>query len=361
MNRIILIGNGFDLAHDLETGYKHFIDWFWNGIIEDFRKRNTTSFDNEYISIGHSNYTFEKGYLADYKSFKKYLSSYNLHIKFKKHFFETISEKSLINWVDIEEEYYSALNECLEDKRIVLTKKDPIDALNQDFLEVKELLKNYLLEVDKKSTDSGKIRTNSLIQDSIYSRFNADDFTGVGIEALEQKNLEYPNNILYLNFNYTDTDRLYPRDKKEISDLRIYIHGDLKDDKNPIIFGYGDEIDDQYKQIEKRNDNRYLENIKSIKYLETDNYRRLLNFVNSDSYQIFIMGHSCGVSDRTLLSRLFEHKNCVSIKVFYHKKDDGTDNHSDIVRNISRNFEDKVIMREKVVNKQHSKPLGDLC
>ena len=29
MNRIILIGNGFDLAHGLETGYRDFIDDFW--------------------------------------------------------------------------------------------------------------------------------------------------------------------------------------------------------------------------------------------------------------------------------------------------------------------------------------------
>jgi hypothetical protein len=27
MNRIILIGNGFDVAHDLKTSYKNFIDW----------------------------------------------------------------------------------------------------------------------------------------------------------------------------------------------------------------------------------------------------------------------------------------------------------------------------------------------
>lgn len=29
MNRIILIGNGFDLAHGLKTSYAHFIDWYW--------------------------------------------------------------------------------------------------------------------------------------------------------------------------------------------------------------------------------------------------------------------------------------------------------------------------------------------
>lgn len=28
MNRIILIGNGLDLAHGLPTGYKDFINWY---------------------------------------------------------------------------------------------------------------------------------------------------------------------------------------------------------------------------------------------------------------------------------------------------------------------------------------------
>ena len=29
MNRIVLIGNGFDLAHGLKTSYADFIDWYW--------------------------------------------------------------------------------------------------------------------------------------------------------------------------------------------------------------------------------------------------------------------------------------------------------------------------------------------
>lgn len=29
MNGIVLIGNGFDLAHGLKTSYKNFIDWYW--------------------------------------------------------------------------------------------------------------------------------------------------------------------------------------------------------------------------------------------------------------------------------------------------------------------------------------------
>ena len=35
MNRIILIGNGFDLAHGLKTSYADFIDWYWDKRISD--------------------------------------------------------------------------------------------------------------------------------------------------------------------------------------------------------------------------------------------------------------------------------------------------------------------------------------
>lgn len=175
-----------------------------------------------------------------------------------------------------------------------------------------------------------------------------------------------PDEVLRLSFNYTLTEKLYFDSNKFIRfDWMhpmvidsVHIHGSIhKKDNNPIIFGYGDELDDDYLEIEKLDDNRYLENIKSVKYLDRDNYKRLLEFVNSDQYQIVIMGHSCGNSDRTLLNTLFEHDNCVSIKPYYHKREDGSDNYSDIVRNITRNFNDKQKLRDRVVNKQYCEPL----
>ena len=65
------------------------------------------------------------------------------------------------------------------------------------------------------------------------------------------------------------------------------------------------------------------------------------------------MGHSCGNSDRTLLNTLFEHKNCLSIKPFYYIKEDGSDNYLEMVQNISRNFTDMKLMRDRVVNKTY--------
>lgn len=36
MNRIILIGNGFDLAHGLPTRYEDFINWYWEKRVDSF-------------------------------------------------------------------------------------------------------------------------------------------------------------------------------------------------------------------------------------------------------------------------------------------------------------------------------------
>ena len=45
MNRIIIIGNGFDLAHGLKTKYENFIIWYQKEWVEKLKKcfNNTIS------------------------------------------------------------------------------------------------------------------------------------------------------------------------------------------------------------------------------------------------------------------------------------------------------------------------------
>ncbi len=155
-----------------------------------------------------------------------------------------------------------------------------------------------------------------------------------------------------LNFNYTNTPQKYLRDDSNIN----YIHGKLSSPQS-VIFGYGDELDENYTKLQNLNDNEYLRYIKSIRYLELDNYRNVLRFIESAPFQVCIMGHSCGNSDRTLLNTIFEHKNCISIKPYYYRKEDGTDNYIELIQNISRNFKDMKLMRDRVVNKMYCEPL----
>jgi hypothetical protein len=131
------------------------------------------------------------------------------------------------------------------------------------------------------------------------------------------------------------------------------IHGDL----NNMIFGFGDEMDEDYQLIENIDENEYLEFFKSFQYFQNNNYDQLLSTIDSEKFQVIILGHSCGLSDRVMLNTIFEHENCRSIKIYYHQKEDGTDNYLDVVKNISRHFKDKPSMRRKIVSKELCSPL----
>lgn len=123
MNRIILIGNGFDLAHGLSTNYKHFIEWYWNEWLEKLRETNQNKIDDKLCSFENkSQYTMWNylQYIIDdinnksgYKIARDLLKTnkrVNLIIKPCK-FLENINEAiETKNWVDIENEYYKLLN-----------------------------------------------------------------------------------------------------------------------------------------------------------------------------------------------------------------------------------------------------------
>lgn len=48
MNRIILIGNGFNLAHGLPTRYEDFINWYWEKRVDAFIG-NLTPISEDYL------------------------------------------------------------------------------------------------------------------------------------------------------------------------------------------------------------------------------------------------------------------------------------------------------------------------
>jgi hypothetical protein len=126
MNRIILTGNGFDLAHNLPTSYTHFIDWYWNDwkkklktgkkIIENpllyiENKTDYTVWDmllrsSEYID-SFSGHEFGEKILKSKSAFGQYFSIQPCC--FLQKICQSIETKG---WVDIENEYYKQLVEC---------------------------------------------------------------------------------------------------------------------------------------------------------------------------------------------------------------------------------------------------------
>lgn len=424
MNRLILVGNGFDLAHGLKTSYKDFIDDFWKSSFEEIVRESNigkVNLNNGIIEVSNENYIniprfINKPEIKNYSDFTRELENYFFKHEIINKFFENINDKfNFSNWVDIENEYYQELK-IVDDLNI--------EQLNQNFEIVKKQLENYLSKIKKDFIINSQI--SQLILSSIYLKdlesltknifiekiFNEckiendkliyylknfkkevlrykesspqsrDNYFNKEFDKYDTeykrifKEIIFPKNTLLLNFNYTNTTLEYIDEFNKINGnyedyniSEIHIHGELNNPENPIIFGFGDDVDKKYQEFEDLNDNRYLENFKSIAYLQTDNYKKLLEFIDSEEYQVFIFGHSCGISDRTMLNTIFEHDNCKSIKPFYHRKKDDKgnyivddfgnfiDNYTEIVQNISRNFNDKKKYRDRVVNKTYCEPL----
>lgn len=404
MNRLVLIGNGFDCAHGLKTRYEDFFYWYWEQRFNTIHNEDTKTSEDMLCSMT----------TLDYESW--YMLMFYNHIKLSalngKQLYELLNDKESFSinytpffdrirksievkrWVDIETEYYELLKLYSQSE----DSAPQIEMLNKQLDYLQEKLVEYLRTIE---ISDNQIRTD--IRQKIYAPFNISDFSSEGKQALKDHvvtgvaqdtkiwdaklsqygsicytsgyvssyrekhhdnvllndelpvELLLPNNIMLLNFNYTKTANMYCKNGSIFSVNQI--HGSL-DNPSTIIFGYGDELDDGYNKLKNKNDNECLLNMKQIKYMMADNYDRLESFLESEPFQVYLMGHSCGNSDRTLLNMIFEHRNCASIKPYYYAYDNGGDNYQELTINICRDFvENQKLMRNRMVKKPYCEPL----
>ncbi len=353
VNRLIIIGNGFDIAHGLKSSYQDFI--------HDYCIRVITQLVH---SLAYKDFFLEISAPATFSDASGYVlkltgeQALNQLMKLEQHssgikvlwksdfFFNTLTEVHIKKWVDIEVLYYDHLKDLVSKK-----KEKEIASLNQSFDFLRDLTTNYLIKI----SNEVKIPIDNGIQEQFEEKIQRRDCESGTIETDMD-----PCSVCILNFNYTQVAQHYLKFFDKSDWQHISIHGQLEGDdiKNQSpIFGYGDELDEGYKEFEAGSNDLTLTHLKSFKYLEFSNYRRLIEFIEAKPYQIQIFGHSCGLSDRTLLNTVFENSNCISIKSFYYKWGNG----DDFVQRgyaISRTFKSKASLRAKVVNKEFCQPMS---
>lgn len=349
MNKLILIGNGFDLAHGMKTSYKDFlIDFLRRCANEALDKKSHSSSDFRITSrFGFYETGDIKTAINDPGNWQLVLNAFSIdevlittsveksQQQFDVQCLNPVLKKAInscltLGWVDIEQIYYDELIRIASSDTNNYDRK--LNTLNSGIESIKKNLHDYL----KKLPEPPR---NKFLYDVFAEPFNESDFLKGPSE------LDRCDHILILNFNYTYTPDLYMHDlnpkfaNNPLIDS-IHIHGELYNVENPLIFGFGDEMDDHYKILEKKNDNRFLDNMKSFGYFRTDNLRRLSRFLMEGEYQVQIMGHSCGLSDRVMLNGIFEHDNCRSIKIFHRRRGSHLDetNYKELTQNISRHF-----------------------
>ena len=121
MNRIILVGNGFDLAHRLPTKYEDFIRAFWKNVSAQLRVCNHLILETDLVNVGYTNITTElrmtsRGLARDLfnrtatvfssaHEIEDFIRSYGSYIRldYNSELFRNINNNiEVYKWVDIE-------------------------------------------------------------------------------------------------------------------------------------------------------------------------------------------------------------------------------------------------------------------
>lgn len=353
VNRLIIVGNGFDLAHGLKSSFKDFIvDYCSQALRECFYG---LPYQDELIHIKASQAVqkaipkpTKENALRLFQEIvnRKHLIN-GLQLKWKSTFFKAVmSDLDEHKWVDIEVIYFKYLA-----REAPSFNRENVSLLNQQF----EFLREHFLEYLQREIQGFEFNYCKELESQFTQDIRLHD--SIPNTIAHDKPAK---SICVLNFNYTDLALQYLQNSEAVSVTHIPIHGQLDGDNlksQKPVFGFGDELDSKYAEFEHQDNDTVFEHIKSFKYLQFGQYRKLLEFIESDPYQVHIYGHSCGVSDRTLLNTIFENENCISVKPFYFQWEGGDDYEQKSFA-IARHFKSKARLRSVVVNKQRCEPMA---
>lgn len=339
MRRLLIIGNGFDISHGLRTSYEDFIyNYLVKCLIQSVKniRREHNKFIHEHKDLLiHLKFNYlETSNLrlnrVSIENILDFVNEYNSYRKLMNELVErkmisTVNQNSLLtriysnkliyNWVDIEIEYFEKLKEILyvnqtksSDK---LTRIGQVVKLNFELDYLKGELINYL-------------STSTSIKNNYESTF-LKQYENILFETNSGNSLKNPT--LLLNFNYTNTVReVYNNFDYKV----INLHGNLSSDIEDVVFGYGNEDDPRFKDLLRERDSDIcLKNYKMYSYSSNVDYPKLQGFM-IDSFWLTIVGHSCGISDSTIFSKILKHNNLEGVDIYYYdKNNDGKKNHFD--------------------------------
>ncbi len=364
--KILLIGNGFDIAHDLPTTYNEFLD-FCKKTREIFNLNNSFSINN-YINQNKDwkfntyikNTIFDafqkkkieknskEGNLKGYKvlSSNNALNELNTLINRNTWIDYFLNFHSFIGngWIDFESEISRVIK--IIDDTIVLTNKNKnlADHLDDNKKDVLEDIIKYSKKTKGESVGDIELINEFVIflykeLNRLIRAFEIYIAEFVNKVPISKKNFDIarlnPDHVL--SFNYSNTfERIYAEEKKI---KYSFIHGkaDIKKtvDSSNLVLGIDEFLDENRKDME-------LELIMFKKYYQriykstSSTYINWLEQIianNSYKHSLYIFGHSLDITDRDIL-KLFICNDNIQTKIFYYRK----------------NINDKIVLGKMIKN-----------
>lgn len=364
---ILIIGNGFDLAHGLPTKYGDFLDFcekarriYTYREDESLNDYKCDNIDNWEMNDDIKDVLLEAFAKRDCKKLFNDDSTYNLKVTTSNKFLDELytyidrntwleyflKRRSSIggNWIDFETEIskvIQALGEAMVTRKNGKELNEMTKGKQQILMDVQQATNGSMQKVFK---DDSVLNDFAISLDTELRRLirTLEIYIAefVGRISIIKKNVDIERLNLdhVLSFNYSDTyERVYCEGKAVECD---YIHGkaDIRKNVNTsnLVLGIDEYLDDDkkdkelellsfkkfYQRIYKSTGNKYLEWVDEIKdeYADYIDPHKLSNGKGYPGHTLYIFGHSLDITDRDVL-RLFICNDNVQTKIFYYRKD----------------------------------------
>ena len=367
--KILLIGNGFDLAHGLPTSYSYFLDFcdkvekifnFQSGINEKDYKTNELNDWNIDDSIKSKLYEWDKN--TNNNLNKLFIEIYdNIKNNIWINYFLEKREQLGKNWIDFESEISNVVQafECVRDytERGKVIPRSGIEGKKveevETFIDIFEGngSRKFLITYMNLDTFNKYVKKMILDLDSLIRvlEIYISGFINK-IEGLQKNDdIKDINSDCVLSFNYSNTyERIYGQSNKIEYD---YIHGkaDITNNVNTchLVLGIDEYLEERdrdnkleflpfkkfYQRIFKSTDSSYMEWVDEIRQ-------------NSEyPYELYIFGHSLDKTDKDVLELLICNDN-VQTKIYYHRKSNNDKKElGKLIRNLVRVIGAKELIR----------------
>lgn len=329
---ILVIGNGFDIAHELPTTYKLFLE-FANQFVEykDAKEKGEELSWNDGEATTFIEYINAISYSR--KELFVELSELLEDNCWIEHFNQVKLEEG---WIDFEREI-SEVIQVFDKLRLNIEKSKMTDSPMDDIpLYEQQKLCAFGFNVGKIFFEGIVKEKRRLLKDlnrltrclEIYLKNYAEDLTSV----VKLPDIEGLDIHCVLSFNYTHTyEKIYHTDKSKKVKYD-YLHGEVKEDSTletcNLILG----IDEYLKGKAKDKDNEFIQFKKfyqriykktGCKYVDwinnVVNYAQKTAKVNTPPNNVYILGHSLDITDGDVLSSLINMPN-TKTTIFYHNQ-----------------------------------------
>lgn len=353
MNNVLLVGNGFDLAHELPTKYEHFLYLMknWDEFIKiyDLLKKE--------MEIGKNNVFYK--YVKNVNEFNENniekLGKIINNNSWVKYFCKCGAE--IDKWIDFEREIYPVMelfefvfnssyvmsgntedyygNACIEkrvfssqmlrkaklwdkyistaltDKVIVnrpfasmkygILKKKITEELRKEFNEFIEAFEIYLLEFVQKKTDVGILK----------------QIKEIGVNTV-------------ISFNYTFTEKWYGISEDTVHHIHGMIRTDLSTGKNNMVMGVNEQENQNMDFIYFVKYFQRIQKASGVKYKDLIQMKTTDDNVTHTDYILHIYGHSLDETDEDILKYVIGDKDVSGrlklkpkkVKIYYYDDED---------------------------------------